>query len=59
MTHKTNPKIESLALRLGVPMNTIYQWRRRGVPYKWRLILIKQSKGEINISNFQRLDKNG
>jgi len=50
--HLTNPKIEQLALRLGVPMNTLYQWRRRGVSLRWRIKIVQASKGAIKLSDF-------
>jgi len=57
VSHKTTPKIETLALRMGVPMNTLYQWRRRGVPLAWQIRLHQASKGKIKLSYFQDLEE--
>ena len=59
MTHKTTPRIEELASRLGVPRNTLYQWRRRGVPYRWRIALVQASGGDLQLSVFPEATNNG
>ena len=50
--HLTTRQIEELSSRLGVPRNTLYQWRKRGVPYRWRITLVQASGGAIQLSDF-------
>ena len=45
---KTTPLIESIALALGAKKNAVYQWRRRGVPPAWRIVIIKESQRTKN-----------
>lgn len=58
MTRKllTNPKTteasERIAINLGAPMASIYQWRRRGIPAAWRIKIVKAAKGRIKLTDF-------
>ena len=50
--HLTNRTIEKAALNLGVTQAALYKWRSRGVPYKYRVILVQRSNGQIKLSDF-------
>lgn len=55
-TETAHPKweqIEAIALRLGVKKDTIRKWAERGgVPGKWQVPIIVQSKGRVSIKDF-------
>jgi len=50
--HNSWPVIDALASALGASIAARRKWRSRGVPYKWRLILIEASKGRIRPDDF-------
>ena len=39
--------MERLARARGVNEHTLRKWRQRGVPYRWRLTLLTDSKGKL------------
>jgi len=48
----TTKQIEDRALALGASAAAVYKWRERGVPSKWQIKLITESKGEIKPQDF-------
>jgi len=47
--------MERLARARGVNEHTLRKWRQRGVPYKWRLQLLTDSKGKLPLHSFDRI----
>jgi len=45
--------IRRLALAHGVKRATMKKWRRRGVPWKWRLVLTEETNGAIPPEAFE------
>lgn len=39
-------------------MNTLYQWRRRGVSLRWRIKIVQASKGTVKLSDFPDPENN-
>lgn len=51
--HPKWPKVTEAARALGVGDWAIRKWAQRGtVPPKWQLAIIKKTKGEIGLSDF-------
>jgi hypothetical protein len=57
--HHTAKQIEDRALALGASPAAVYKWRERGVPSKWQIKLITESKGEIKPEDFGALKSGG
>lgn len=52
----TTDDIEDAALSMGAKLETVWQWRRRGVPLAWR-IKITQANKKIGFSDFPEKPK--
>ena len=53
--HITAKQIEDRALALGASAAAVYKWRERGIPSKWQIKLIIDSKGAIKLEDFEAL----
>lgn len=56
MTRITLPKwhlIDSLAASRGVSAHARAKWRTRGIPYRWRLVLLQDSAGGLHVTDFE------
>jgi hypothetical protein len=51
----TAKEIEDRALALGASAAAVYKWRERGIPSKWQIKLITESKGAIKPEHFGAL----
>lgn len=47
------PLIAKLAEKHGASKAARAKWRSRGVPYKWRLILLSAAAGQLTPSDFE------
>lgn len=46
----TDDTLKAIALEMGAKPETVKKWRQRGVPYRWRLILLEEAaKRDITI----------
>jgi len=57
MKRLTTEAIERVAARLGVPIGTIRQWRRRGVPAAQRIAIVTRSRGKVALRDFPKQDE--
>jgi hypothetical protein len=48
-------QIDRVAERLGVKYDARRKWRARGVPYRWRLAIIRESAGSVGLTDFEKL----
>jgi hypothetical protein len=40
--------LESLATKLGIPANTVYQWHKSNIPFKWIKDIEELSEYRLN-----------
>jgi ATP phosphoribosyltransferase regulatory subunit HisZ len=48
--------IEKAALELGAPQASVYKWRERGIPYRWRFNLLSRFSRE-QLENYRTLPR--
>jgi hypothetical protein len=49
------PLIVAAAIAEGAKPAAIKKWRRRGVPHKWRVPIVKKTGGAVTHDDFARL----
>lgn len=48
--------IKKAAVRVGIPLNTVYQWKYRGrVPYEARVKISMANAGTIGLHDFEKV----
>lgn len=48
--------IEKAALELGAPQASVYKWRERGIPYRWRFNLLARFSRD-HLESYRKLPR--
>lgn len=44
-------RIEAAAERLGASRASVFKWRSRGIPNKWKIRLVEDGQGEFSLAD--------